>query len=114
MQVQRVELHRRHLIDNRVDRLDRLIVASNVEHQPAPAETGRIFNGHCRHLDRLAEATIGAQQLGDGHRAIEQSAVARGADADAPRVDRKPIGFVAADRSVARKRDRTGAFPRSQ
>jgi hypothetical protein len=83
-------------------------MARRIDHQPAPGEARRVGDGQRRHRDRLAEGGVGAEQLRQRHRAMDEAAVARGGDGDALRRHRKPIGLVAGNRGVADEADRAG------
>ncbi len=88
VQVERVELHRRHLVDDPVERGQRLEVPRGIDHQPTPGKARRIANVEQRHRDRTATRAVGAEQLRQRHRAIDQAGMRRRGDADAVRIDR--------------------------
>ena len=108
VEVERVELHARHLVDDRPQRRHGEEVARGVDHQPAPAEARCVGDGEGGDGDGFAERRIGAEQLRERHRAMDEAAVPRCRDGDPLRRDREAIGFVAGDAGVADEADRAG------
>ena len=114
MQMERVELHRRHLVDDPVERRQRLKMSRGIDHQSAPGKARRIANVEQRHRDRTAARAIGAEQLRQRHRAIDQPGMRRRGNADAVRINREPITLRADHRRIALEADRRGVARQAQ